>query len=263
MKPRLRIVHNLARSGSTLMCKCLGCMDGVALLSEIHPAAGHLFNPLQQAQEWFGLLTQADRAALAAAGGRIGFADAIALIARRCGEQGRHLVLRDWAHLDFTGVPFLDRPGYRLSLYEGLKGGFDILRVATVRHPIDQWLSLGQLALFQAPMADGRLTVEGFLDGYLRFARLGAEFGFVRYEDFTRNPNGVMADLCSRLDVPFDPAFIDRWHRYTTITGDVRGTRGGTRIKPLTRRADDPALLERFRACPAHGEALALLGYDD
>lgn len=33
----LRIVSNLPRPGSTLISRCLGCMEGVVLLSEIHP----------------------------------------------------------------------------------------------------------------------------------------------------------------------------------------------------------------------------------
>jgi len=50
----------MARSGSTLMCKCLGCMEGVALLSEQHPKAWNLFNPLTQAEAWFQLITPSE-----------------------------------------------------------------------------------------------------------------------------------------------------------------------------------------------------------
>ena len=75
-KPPLRIVHNLARTGGTLICRCLGSMKGVAVLSEIHPMAAHLMNPVAQAREWFGLLSEQDFAR-----GVIGFEDAIELIA--------------------------------------------------------------------------------------------------------------------------------------------------------------------------------------
>ena len=33
-RPTLRLVHHMARSGGTLISKCLGCMTGVLLLSE-------------------------------------------------------------------------------------------------------------------------------------------------------------------------------------------------------------------------------------
>ena len=36
-KPIIRIIHNLARSGGTPICKCLGCMSDIVLLSEIEP----------------------------------------------------------------------------------------------------------------------------------------------------------------------------------------------------------------------------------
>ena len=37
-RPILRLVHHMARSGGTLISKCLGCMSGVLLLSEPNPA---------------------------------------------------------------------------------------------------------------------------------------------------------------------------------------------------------------------------------
>jgi hypothetical protein len=56
-----------------------------------------------------------------------------------------------------------------------------------VRHPLDQWLSLSQLAVVQ-----GRLTLDGFLAGYRRFAEVASSIGFYRYEEFTAAPEAVM-----------------------------------------------------------------------
>ena len=50
----------MARSGGTLISRCLGCMDKVVLLSEIHPLGGSVHNPLLQAYEWFGLFENAE-----------------------------------------------------------------------------------------------------------------------------------------------------------------------------------------------------------
>ena|GEM_PF-4627496 len=44
----LRIIHQLARSGGTLLNRCLGCMPGILMLSEIHP---HMGNQLDQEDE--------------------------------------------------------------------------------------------------------------------------------------------------------------------------------------------------------------------
>lgn len=46
VKPKIRIFHNLGRSGGTLICKCLGCMEHIVLLSEIHPLGTNYYNPL-------------------------------------------------------------------------------------------------------------------------------------------------------------------------------------------------------------------------
>ena len=134
-KQKLRMIHNMARSGSTLICKCLGCMEGIVLLSELHPRALDSFNPLKQAKEWFGLVAENDIADLQKQGG-VTYAKAIELIEQRCTERGDTLVLRDWAHLDYTGFPYLATPGYRPLLYTELAESFDIIRISTTRDPV-------------------------------------------------------------------------------------------------------------------------------
>lgn len=259
-KPVLRLVHNMARSGSTLICKCLGCMKGINLLSEIHPMATDMFNPLGQAHEWFNLLDAVDIQRLQK--GAVSFIEAIALVEMRSRQRGDTLVIRDWAHLDFTGVPFLSQPSYTLGLADALKQNFRLIQIATVRHPLDQWLSLSRLAIMQEAIARGQLTIGLFLQGYLAYARHCQKIGFVRYEDFTRKPVQTMEAMCDRIDVSFDPGFIGHWHEYTAITGDVTSTRGGNEIKALKRREVAPSLLAAFEREPAYAQALAMLGYE-
>ncbi len=61
--PNVRILHQMARAGGTIMCKCLASMNGVVLLSEIHPravllvqhvqpAAAEQFSPVRQARDY-------------------------------------------------------------------------------------------------------------------------------------------------------------------------------------------------------------------
>jgi hypothetical protein len=231
-------------------------MSGVILLSEIHPLGIRQFNPLAQAQRWFGLLSSHDLAALAARG-QIGFADAIGLIHRRAEECNQRLVVRDWSHLDFTGVPFVARPAYRLLLAEACGKQFDLRQVCTVRHPLDQWLSLARLAILQ-----GKLTLADFLAGYRRFAETASEIGFFRYEDFTAEPAPVMKAICKRLELKFDAGFRGRWHEYALVTGDVAGSRAGSAIGPLPRRPVEAALLEELSTNDDYRQSLRLLGYD-
>ncbi|MBS3734274.1 MAG: tetratricopeptide repeat protein [Phycisphaerae bacterium] len=256
----VRLLHNLARSGGTLVSRCLACLPDTVLLSEIHPLGVRMFHPIAQADQWYGLFTPEELAAMKRRGS-ISFPEAIALIADKCTPGGRHLVLRDWSHLDYMGVPFVDRPSGRMGLAEALAPRFELRRAALVRHPVDQWLSLRKLTLIH-----GTLDVAAYLDGCAAFAEQARRVGFVRYEDFTRDPTGTMRRLCDMLDLPYDDGFLDRWCDYTNVTGDTRSTSRGDpmrTIKPLPPREAPPDLLARFRRHPAYERTLALLGYED
>jgi protein O-GlcNAc transferase len=251
------------------MCKCLGCMDGVVLLSELHPHAWKLFNPIKQAQEWFGLLTQNDIAELQKQN-NVSYTQAIKLIEQRCRARGATLVLRDWAHLDYTGFPFANAPGYRPLLYTELAESFDIIRISTTRDPVTQWQSLIQLALLQEPLRSGAFGLDQFLLGYRKYAELCVETGFVRYEDFTVNPDLEMRKLCDHLQIKFDPDFINKWPDYKTITGDVPSPHSqnknkmpydSNRILPPSKRPVEPGLKKKFLANADYQRACELLGY--
>ena len=230
-------------------------MSGVLLLSEIHPLGTAQFNPLVQAQRWYGLLSSRDLAELRARG-RIGFVDAIDLIHQRTVEAGQRLVIRDWSHLDFTGVPFVANPAYRLLTADALARRFDLRRICTVRHPLDQWLSLQGLAVVQ-----GKLSLDDYLVGYRRFAEQAREIGFLRYEDFVADPTAAMKELCRGLELRFDRQFAERWSSYAFVTGDVSGRRGGFEIRPVPRRPVAPELLDAMQANDDYRASLELLGY--
>ena len=254
-RPPLRLIHHLARSGGTLISKCLGCMSGVVLLSEIHPLGTSHFNPLLQAQRWYGLLSTQDLIELKARG-RIGFVDAIELIRRRAEDCNQRLVIRDWSHLDFTGVPLVAKPPHRLLTAEALGSRYQLHQVCTVRHPLDQWLSLSQL-----PIMRRRLSLEAYLAGYRRFAEVASAIGFQRYEDFASEPKAVMRSLCERLQLKFDRGFTDRWREYTFVTGDLAGSGAGSEIRPVPRRPVAPDLVVALAGNQDYRASLDLLGY--
>jgi hypothetical protein len=188
--------------------------------------------------------------------GRIAFVDAVELIHRRTVEAGQRLVIRDWSHLDFTGVPFVANPAYRLLTADALAGRFELRQVCTVRHPLDQWLSLRQLAVVH-----GKLSLDAYLAGYRRFAEQARAIGFFRYEDFAADPSAVMKELCRRLEVRFDRHFVEHWSSYAFVTGDVSGSRDGCLIKPVPRRTAEPGLLDQLAASADYQISLELLGY--
>jgi hypothetical protein len=262
-RPPIRILHQLARSGGTIICRCLASMEGVVLLSEIHPLGRRMFDPLQQAAEWYRLFESEETAALVRA--NQSFPAVIKLIAQRCAERGKILVLRDWNHLDYTGLPFV-QPAYQPMLAESLKGEFELIRFATVRHPLDQYLSLCKNPLFREKLATGK-----YLKGVRRFAEMVKSVGFLHYEDFTKDSDGVLKQLCAALQIPFDAAYRERWAKYRNITGDVmpgrsapgEGESESAEIKPLPRQDISTQLLSDITGRADYARILQLLDYTD
>lgn len=260
------ILHHLARSGGTLIAKCLGAMPRVRLLSEIHPIGAGLgmiqFHPAAQARDWFGLASDDDVHALQPLDER--FAPMIADLARRARDRGFTLVLRDWSHLDYMGAPWVRHPPGRSLLDEALRShGLETRRVYTTRHPADQWLSARQLTVLAQS-----LSLEAYLRGCRALADTIADAGlpFVRYEDFCREPAKALRTICAGLGIDYDPAWMDGWRSYTTITGETSGGRGGAgrsaEIRPLPRRAIEPDLARALSENPDYAEACVRLGYD-
>lgn len=256
-RPTVRLIHNLARSGGTLIGRCLGSMDGIFLLSEIHPLGLERFHPAVQAQSWFNLLTDDDVAYFQSPGAKP-FAEAIVRIERRARERGGVLVIRDWAHLDFMGKPFLDRPTGHLAMAAALQGTMELRRVALARHPADQIESL-----LRTWAGETMPPFDEFLAMNRKYAEAVDGLELVRFEDFTADPDRELRRLCAALDVAFDEAYRDRWRGYRTITGDKTGSRGGfDAIRPLERKPPPPAIHDVMMRSEDYLKACALLGYE-
>jgi hypothetical protein len=112
----------------------------------------------------------------------------------------------------------------------------------------------------------GRLSPEVYLRGCGAWAGHAAEVGFVRYEDFTADPEAVLQTLCERLTIAYDPSWRERWASYATITGDSprMGSRGAesSEIRTLGRGTLPDGLHGAFLATADYRRACELLGYE-
>ena len=99
-KPPIRILSNLARAGGTLVSRCLGSMKNTVLLSEIHPLGTRIFNPLDQAQSWYGMFRPEEIR------GTHDFVTAIILVEDRCRQSGRNLVIATGLTSTLSVFPF-------------------------------------------------------------------------------------------------------------------------------------------------------------
>lgn len=258
-KPVVRILHHMARSGGTIISKCLGCMGGVILLSEIHPFGykKQYFNPLWQAHHWFGLLRPMDLNKIKV-GSPLGFQDAINMICERCMERNLTLVIRDWSHIDFTGWPHNMNPSYKLSTAYALSPYCKIINAATVRHPIDQWISFRE----SQSWVGKEYPIERYLFGYRKFAEVASRIGYVKYEDFVENPSHALKKICTMLHVSFDPEYTINWRNYKSITTAPGPRDSGSTIFKRPRRELSEELLGSFLNNKDYYISINLLGYD-
>lgn len=259
-KPKLRIIHHLARTGGTVISRCLSSMDQIALLSEIHPLQHARSNevilkPLKQAHTWYGLVSL-DESKM-----ELPFVDAISLLNLRAQEKNKFLIIRNWANRDFFSThnrPSRPNPPFKLRTSDVLREQFELLEVATVRHPIDQWFSLRRMITFkQSPM-----SLNTFLKRYRAFSELAVEMNFVRYEDFTHNPDKTLKQICKYLYIPFDTKYKTRWSKNYKISGDWLGITTEKKIRPATPLEIDQTVLKMFMSNPDFKAAVKLLGYN-
>jgi hypothetical protein len=251
-KPKVRIIHHLGRAGGTIITRCIASMKGVVVLSEIHPdnlkivPSGLTALPMKQAHQWYGLVSAKE------AKQRINFADAIMLISKRAHEKGLTLVLRNLAHVDF--IPHYSRPSFSLRILEELSDQFDIIQCATVRHPIDQWLSYSRQTHFK----ENSVSLREFLFGYRRFTELASEMGFFRYEDFTARPD---KEVSRKLKLHFDSSYQKKWNKNFKITGDWLGIAVEDTIRQNPFWEIDDRIMAPFLKNSDYKKALRILGY--
>ncbi|OHB75100.1 MAG: hypothetical protein A2Z34_08915 [Planctomycetes bacterium RBG_16_59_8] len=264
----MRLLHQLGRSGGTIISKCLAVMKDVVLLSEIHPdwrrlgyrtdkQADMWCSPIHQASRWYGLFDAAEVDEVMRRDDHLAFSDIIGSIADRCARQNRILVIRVFDTVDFLPGAYLASPPFRSTTTLELERELSLIEASTVRHPADVWASNLQFVPHKE-----RLNPDGHLTGYRAFAELAHKTGFVRYEDFTADPEESLATLCRLLRIPYDHGWRERWQSYDRLTGDPVAIAPGYEIRPHPPKYLSTQDVELFRENHDCRRALELLGYD-
>jgi hypothetical protein len=234
----------------------------VALLSEFNPGSVRLFpefDPLYQDSKWLRLLEASEADYFSKKDPAIveNFRELVAAFHDRATASGRLLIIRDYSYIDFVGVPFITEPPRRLTLYAALPHSLPTTSVAFVRHPIDQWLSLCKHEVVRDALAPSV-----FCDSYAAFLQALGPTPLYKYEDFVRNPETELRAICGDLVLPFEPSFIERFHRFEYVTGDL--TRLGEQAISLReRQALLPGLIDEFRRSTSFLYILQATGYKD
>lgn len=252
----LRSIHHMACSGGSVISKCLAVMPNTTLLSEIDPLSPlGLPQPKQTPQFRPHDLIYGLRVALRDNGEAIVahvFEAALGALYADLVAQGQYLCIRDHAHSQYcTRTDWRTRP----TVHSLLERVAPVRSVVTVRHPIDSFLSLeGNAWLHFTPA-----TIDEYARRYHAFLDDHAALPLVRYEDFVADPEAILQQLCSLLDLPYMPGAED-FLSVVRISGD--SGRSGTRIAPRPRRIVHETLQTAIDASDALAALCARLDYD-
>lgn len=223
----ITLMLNYARSGGTLLNKCLASISDVVMLSEVNPLGGGWgilkekspTTVKAQAKEWYEIDIKND-----------GFREGISELSDYCSENRKHLIIRDWSFVNFSGhVDNNNNPiGKFLSIEE--MQDFDVKPFVFVRDIIDVWISRN--------MPD----ISTFAREYLNFLNevIKLEIKIFKYEDFVKRPEYELESICNYIGIEFQNVYPECLN-YDKVNGDTQiktGSRGIIQqsIKQLPRK---------------------------
>jgi len=253
-KPKLRIIHHLACSGGTLISKCVAAQPNTFLLSELHPTT-HLhmgggkpkFLPADvTTQARYANVPNVDELAW-----RI-FLSNIKITSTHINNLGGYLVIRDHSHSDFCVGK---KPESTSSIVHHLNSQFEILSVATIRNPIDSYLSLvsNNWEHFEPKGFDEYCKrVECFISGFQRSQ-------IIKYEDIVAKPLIYIKKLVNKLELPYSDSFMDTFSAFN-VTGD--SGRSGEVISPRKRRELSETFLREIQSSKSFKKISEKFGYE-
>lgn len=250
----VRLLGHLPSSGGSPISHAIAAMPDVVLLSEIHPYASDrlTFSPMRQYLQYYADSEFRDWVSSPSISSSLTFRNSIKLIAADCERKNKLLVIRDWAFLDFIAKS--SKPLMYSSVAASELSEIFLLRYcATIRHPVDTWLS------FLNSGFSPNLSLDSFSTGYLRFAEYILTGDWFKYEDFCGNSDRTLRSICESLDIEFSPDYQERMQAVRHITGN--SGRRSLAIKARERRkATNPQEDEMMNNVDMIA-AINLLGY--
>lgn len=215
-----------ARSGGTLLNRCIAKMPNIIMLSEVNvealcPSSCNTIK--EQAMKWYHINLKTE-----------GFINNVKELYGYCEKNDKILVIRDWPFGSFVPSKYNNfNPSKRLSTLISISKFFPVIPFALVRNSIDVWLS------FQASprtFYDTKLT---YLNEFIK-CLIEKKIKIFRYEDFCKFPVKTMKLICKYTRMSYSSDF-KKFSDYINVTGDTdlpeysRGIKNGG-IGELSRR---------------------------
>jgi len=241
-----------ARSGGTLLAKCLNSLQKVVLLSEINPAindsegyADSIRTVKNMSSRWYDIELRTE-----------GYVENICELNKMCSERGRTVVVRDWTVINFW--PNRDNdysPSCRLDALDVLERNFNVIPFVFLRDAIDVFLSLGVR------------SVNDFFPHYLKYVKavFDRKIRVFKYEEFCSTPVDTFRSICQYTNLEFSHSFLN-FQNVDHVTGDVAikgGSRGGRKavISVLPRKYRNKKNIAELDGCVDMQEANRICGY--
>jgi hypothetical protein len=220
---KIPIIYSFARSGGTLINRCLGCIPGNIVLSEVNPHASLV--PIEvQARDWFKLLPYSDFYEFS----KKTYADKIYLLAEAARQQDSHLIIRDWTTINFLDRASDDIYAPSMVLEQELyleKNGFNIYPIVLARRSADVYESLTRTFKHLR-----NLSIKEFGNCYLDYVQKVSKYQVFHYEFFCLEPAKEFKRMCDVLGVNYSDTFVTEFSKFTYCTGDntlPKPSRGG------------------------------------
>lgn len=252
------VYYCFARSGGTLINRCLGCIPGNLVLSEVNPM-GSIATVESQARDWLRLVPAHEYERFIT----MPYGEKILFLAAAAAASGNRLIIRDWPTLNFLGGIH-----WQHFFPSGvLEQDFYLEHYGLLRH--SAVISRRSAAVYEsltrsfAHLKD--LSIDEFGSAYLAYARAVASFPVIHFEEFCETPVSEIRKLCAALHCVSSEDFVSGFSHFVNCTGDnnlAAISRGGNseRILPLPDSPEAPAwnVAEKDERCQ---EADRLLGY--
>lgn len=226
----LRVIHHWPCSGGTLISKCIASLSNIIFFNEIHPFAylrlmkydENQYLPTDIIQQLSFQRNGANSNLCNSA-----FFGAISEVNQTINKMNKILVIRDHSHIDFFVGPF---PRKESLIYELFNEKYDLLRIFTVRHPLDSWLSTEYNNFHKSIQFN---DFDEYCSRIKNMINSMRNVPLIHYEKFCTKPGSVFKIICEKLKIPFNASFLKRFNK-VILSGD--SGRKGEVIEPRERR---------------------------
>jgi hypothetical protein len=200
------VMMSYARTGGTLLSRCLASLPGTFVLSEINIEAlcpNSCSTIGEQAEKWYGLKLKSKD-----------FIDQVNEIYEYCQSNNMTLIIRDWTFGSFVSSKYNNfHPSKTLATYKALKKKFPVVAFGLVRDAVDIWLSLE---------ASPRTFYDTKLESLFELTECLIEnnIKLFKYEDFCRNSEKFMKKICDFINLDYSDTY-KKYTEYLNVTGDT------------------------------------------